>query len=192
VGDSPASGGEAGGEPGLDVASNTGGDDQRSEDLDEFRTGAGYERFMELVGNHVPRPPAYAKLLGVRPLHAEPGHVQFEFQAGEHFYNPAGVVQGGFLTAMLDEAMGPAALSALGPGFTVPTLELKVNFLRPARAGRLVADARVVHRGRSVVFMESRLTGDDGKLVATATATARIVPLEQPKAGQGGAQRGRG
>jgi uncharacterized protein (TIGR00369 family) len=161
-------------------------------DLAEFRTGEGYERFMELVGNHVPRPPAYAKLLGIRPLHAEPGHVRFEFKAGEHFYNPAGVVQGGFLTVMLDEAMGPAALSALGPGYTVPTLELKVNFLRPARAGRLVADARVVHRGRSVVFMESRLTADDGKLVATATATARIVPLDLPKAGQGGSDRGGG
>jgi uncharacterized protein (TIGR00369 family) len=140
-----------------------------------FSTGEGYEDFMELVGNHVPRPPAYADLLGVRPLHAERGHVRFEFQAKELFLNPAGVVQGGFLTVMLDETMGPAALSALGPGYMVPTLELKVSFLRPGRAGRLVADGRVIHLGKSVAFLEGSLTDDDGNLIATATATARVV-----------------
>jgi molybdopterin converting factor subunit 1 len=143
-----------------------------------FSTGEGYEDFMELVGNHVLKPPAYAELLGARPLHAEPGHVRFEFCASELFLNPAGAIQGGFLTVMLDETMGPAALSALGPGYTVPTLELKVSFLRPGRVGRLVADARVVHMGKSVVFIEGSLTDDDGNLIATSTATARVVKLK--------------
>jgi molybdopterin converting factor subunit 1 len=158
----PVSGGETGGP-----------------DLADFRTGEGYEQFMELVGNHVPRPPAYAKLLGTRPLHVEPGHMRFEFRATELLLNPAGAVQGGFVAAMLDETMGPAALAELGPGFTVPTLELKVNFLRPVRTGRVVCDARVVHRGKSVVFMESSLTDGDGLLLATASATARIVSLDK-------------
>jgi molybdopterin converting factor subunit 1 len=143
-----------------------------------FRSGDGYDRFMELVGNYVERPPAYAELLGMRPLHTEPGHMRFEFRATEQLLNPAGMVQGGFVTAMLDETMGPALLSALGPGHVIPTLELKVNFLRPVRPGRLVADGRVVHRGKSVAFMESSLTDDEGKLMATATATARIVALD--------------
>jgi molybdopterin converting factor subunit 1 len=143
-----------------------------------FATGEGYESFMELVGNHVPKPPAYAELLGARPLHAEPGHVRFEFQATELFLNPAGAIQGGFLTVMLDETMGPAALSALGPGHAIPTLELKVSFLRPGRVGRMVADARVVHTGRSVAFLEGTLTDDDGKVIATSTATARVVKLK--------------
>jgi molybdopterin converting factor subunit 1 len=144
-----------------------------------FQSGPGYEAFMELVGNHVPKPPAYAELLGVRPLHAEPGHVRFEFHASEQFLNPAGVIQGGFLTVMLDETMGPAALSALGPGHMVPTLELKVSFLRPGRVGRLVADARVVHKARSVIFLEAELTDDEGNVIARSTATARVV---KPKA----------
>jgi molybdopterin converting factor subunit 1 len=144
-----------------------------------FSSGDGYERFMELIGNHVPRPPGYAKLLGIRPLHAEPGHVRLEFNVGDELLNPAGVIQGGFVTAMLDETMGPAALSELGAGFGVPTLELKVSFLRPAFPGRFVSDARVVHRGRSVVFMEATLFDDKGEKLATATATARIVPLKK-------------
>lgn len=137
----------------------------------------GAEKFRELVSKDIPRP-AYTDLLGARPLDAEPGHVRMEFWATEQFLNPMGAVQGGFLTAMLDEAMGPAALSALPPGQGVPTLELKVSFISPARPGRLVADARVVHLGRSVVFLESSLVKDDGTLIATATATARIVPMK--------------
>jgi molybdopterin converting factor subunit 1 len=137
----------------------------------------GAEKFRELVSKDIPRP-AYTDLLGARPLDAEPGHVRMEFWATEQFLNPMGAVQGGFLTAMLDEAMGPAAISALPSGQGVPTLELKISFIKAARPGRLVADARVVHLGRSVVFLESSLVTDDGTLIAKATATARIVPMK--------------
>ena len=70
----------------------------------EFASGDGYESFMELVGNQVPRLPGYVELLGMRPLIAEPGHVRMEFTASEQFLNPAGVVQGpitGVLAAYL-------------------------------------------------------------------------------------------
>src|SRR5687767_8430693 len=144
-----------------------------------FATGEGYERFMELVGNHVLELPRYVDLLGMRPLSAEPGHVRMEFTASEQFLNPAGVVQGGFITAMLDDTMGPAAVAQLGPGYFAPTLELKVSFLRPVGPGRLVADGRVVHLGRSIAFLQGTLEDDEGNLVATATATARVVKLEQ-------------
>jgi len=142
-----------------------------------FASGPGFERFMDLVGNHAPAWPNYVELLGMRPLHAEPGHVRMEFHASEEFLNPAGMVQGGFLTAMLDDTMGPAAIAQLGPGYFTPTLELKVSFLRPSGPGRLVCDGRVVHMGKSVAFLEGSLADDDGKVVATATATARVVKL---------------
>jgi molybdopterin converting factor subunit 1 len=144
-----------------------------------FESGPGYESFMELVGNHVPRQPHYVELLGMRPLSAEPGHVRMEFTASEQFLNPAGVVQGGFITAMLDDTMGPAAIAQLGPGHFAPTLELKVSFLRPVGPGRLVADGRVVHMGRSTAFLEGTLQDGDGNLVAKASATARVVKLER-------------
>jgi molybdopterin converting factor subunit 1 len=144
-----------------------------------FATGAGYESFMELVGNQVPQLPGYVDLLGMRPLSAEPGHVRMEFIASEQFLNPAGLVQGGFITAMLDDTMGPAAIAQLGPGHFAPTLELKVNFLRPVGPGRLVADGRVVHMGKSVAFLEGSLADEDGNVVATATATVRVVKLDR-------------
>ena len=145
-----------------------------------FATGEGYESFMELVGDHVLELPRYVDLLGMRPLLAEPGHVRMEFTATEQFLNPAGVVQGGFITAMLDDTMGPAAVAQLGPGHFAPTLELKVSFLRPVGPGRLIGDGRVVHMGKSVAFLEGSLADEQGNVVATATATARIVKIGQP------------
>jgi molybdopterin converting factor subunit 1 len=148
-------------------------------ELETFETGEGYERFMELVGRNVPRGPAYAELLGMRPLLAEPGHVRMEYTATPQLVNPLGSVQGGFITAMLDDAMGPAGVAALGPGYVAPTLELKVSFHRPLHPGRVVADGRVVHQGRSIIFLEGSLHNGDGELVASATATARVVRLEK-------------
>jgi molybdopterin converting factor subunit 1 len=147
------------------------------QEVSVFSSGPAYDDFMRLVGGHVPQWPGYVELLGMRPLHAEPGHMRFEFNAGEVLLNPTGVVQGGFLAAMLDETMGPAALTALGPGHAIPTLDLNISFLRPARPGRYVADGRVVHLGKTVAFLEGALTDDDGELVARATATSRVVKL---------------
>jgi uncharacterized protein (TIGR00369 family) len=85
-----------------------------------------------------------------------------------------GVIQGGFLAAMLDDTMGPALVAALGPGRFAPTTDLHVQFLRPARPGRLTGRGRVVRRGKDVAFLAGELLDESGQLVACATATAQI------------------
>ena len=129
-------------------------------------------------------PPA-AALLGWQPLTLEPGHVRVRYAAREEFYNPQGNVQGGFLAAMLDDTMGPALFTLLLLDRFAPTLEMKVSFLRPAKAGTLIGDGRVVQRSRSIAFLEGTLSTEDGELVATATATARIMEWskEEPLSG---------
>ena len=120
-----------------------------------------------------PLPPA-AELLGWKPLSLEPGHVRVQYTARPEWYNPQGSVQGGFIAAMLDDAMGPAAFTSLEPGQFAPTLELKVNFYRPVLAGTVIAEGRVLHRTRRILFLEGRLFRVDGDLAAAATATARV------------------
>lgn len=112
----------------------------------------------------------------------ERGEIEVRFTAGEQFTNPMGNVQGGFLTAMLDETMGPALVATLAADEFAPTLELKVSFLRPARPGELTGHGRVVHRGGSIAFLAGELCGPDGEVVATATATARVI---RPRSGLG-------
>ena len=101
-----------------------------------------------------------------------------QFEATHEFTNPMGHVQGGFVAAMLDETLGPALATTFEAQEFAPTLELKVSFIRPARPGTLVGTGRVVHRGRSVAFLQGELHDAAGDLIATATATARLVRIE--------------
>jgi uncharacterized protein (TIGR00369 family) len=134
--------------------------------------------FWDVLAGRVAPPPA-AETLGWQLVAVDPEHgtIEVAFEASERFVNPAGVIQGGFLAAMLDDTLGPALVATLPEGRFAPTLDLHVQFLRPARPGRLTGHGRVVHRGREVCFLSGELTAPDGKTVAVATATARIQPL---------------
>ncbi|MGW0659257.1 PaaI family thioesterase [Streptodolium elevatio] len=131
--------------------------------------------FWDVLAGRTPPPPA-AETLGWELVAVDPeqGTIEVAFQATERFLNPAGVVQGGFLAAMLDDTMGPALVATLPHGQFAPTLDLHVQFLRPARPGRLLGRGRIVQRGREVCFLAGELLSPEGKIVAVATATARI------------------
>ena len=136
--------------------------------------------FWDVIAGRAPLPPVLG-LLGWKVAHAEPGHVRAGFRGKEEFYNPVGFVQGGILGAMLDGVMGAAAVSLLAPDESITTLEMKINYMRSVQAVPLVGDGRVVHQGGSVVFMEGSLTTEDGSLVATATATGRVIRAAGPE-----------
>ncbi|WP_249338341.1 PaaI family thioesterase [Tsukamurella paurometabola] len=126
-------------------------------------------------------PPPAAVTLGWSLVEVDPdtASITVSFDAGSHLLNPAGSVQGGFLAAMLDDTLGPALVATLGPGEFAPTLDLHVQYLRPALPGVLRGTGRVVHRTRSIAFLAGELCGTEGELLATATATARIqVPRD--------------
>jgi uncharacterized protein (TIGR00369 family) len=117
-----------------------------------------------------------AGLLSARPIRCDPqrGRITVAFQARREFCNLVGSVQGGMLTAMLDLAMSFAVLCALDDGHVVPSLEVKTSFIAPARPGEIVGEGMLVRKGRSIAFMEGRLTDPQGNLLTTASATAQI------------------
>jgi uncharacterized protein (TIGR00369 family) len=131
--------------------------------------------FWDAAEGRAPLPPAAAtlgwQLVSVSP---EDGTIEVAFTAAEAFLNPAGFIQGGFLAAMLDDTLGPALVAGLAPGDFAPTTDLHVQFLRPARPGRLLGRGRVVRRGRDIAFLAGELLDDEGAIVAAATATVQI------------------
>jgi uncharacterized protein (TIGR00369 family) len=139
-------------------------------------TGERAGHFWDAVEGRTPMPPA-STTLGWSLIHAdtERGEVEVSFEASENFLNPAGTVHGGFLTAMLDDTMGPALAATLGPGLYGATIELKVSFLRPAKPGRILGRGRIVHRGSTIAFLAGELLDDTGQVVAVGSATTRIV-----------------
>lgn len=136
--------------------------------------------FWDMLAGRVPPPPA-AEVLGWELTEVDPelGTIEVAFQAGDQFLNPAGVIQGGFLAAMLDETLGPALAATLAENQFAPTLDLHVQFLRPARPGRLLGRGRIVKRRHEVCFLAGELTGPDGRPVAAATATSRIQTMDR-------------
>jgi uncharacterized protein (TIGR00369 family) len=132
--------------------------------------------FWEFLEGRRPAPPATA-LLGwtLSWVAPERGEIEVFFDARDSFTNPVGNVQGGFLAAMLDDTLGPALAATLADGEFAPTLEIKVSFLRPAEPGRIIGTGRVVHRGGTIAFLAGDLRDEAGEVLATATATVRIV-----------------
>ena len=135
--------------------------------------------FWDAVEGRSPLPRA-AATLGAEFIDAdtENGTIQLAFTATEDFTNPMGNVLGAFLAAMLYDTVGPALLATLQPDQFQSTLELKVSFLRPVRPGRLLGKGRVVHRDGDIAFLEASLSDSDDAVIAIASATARIIPLD--------------
>lgn len=124
-------------------------------------------------------PPPIGKLIGFRLVAVEPGRAQFELDADERHHNPMGTLHGGVLCDIADVAMGLAYGSTLEEGETFTTLELKINFLRPVKTARLIADGLVVQRGRTVGLAECSVTDERGRLIAKATSTCLTLRGEQ-------------
>jgi uncharacterized protein (TIGR00369 family) len=122
-------------------------------------------------------PPPVAKLIGFQPVSASEGATVFRMTVDrEKHANPMGTLHGGILCDIADGAMGMACATLLEPGESFTTLELKTNFFRPVIDGEIEARAKVVHRGKSLVYLECDVvTLPEGKLVAKSSSTCTIL-----------------
>jgi uncharacterized protein (TIGR00369 family) len=85
------------------------------------------------------------------------------------------IVHGGAIATLADEALASVAFTAAEEGETTVTADLKVDFLRPAVPGRLLARATVRHRTRRLAFCDATVEQDGGKIVAEARAVIAYV-----------------
>lgn len=90
-------------------------------------------------------------------------------------HNPHGVAHGAVLYALTDTGMGAALYPTLAEGEICATLEIKINYFRSASEGTLVCLTEMIHRGRTVANLESRLYAGDA-LVAQANGNYAILP----------------
>ena len=97
----------------------------------------------------------------------------------EEFRNSMGLLQGGILGVVADVAGGVSLYSVLTDPLQVviPTVEFKLNFLRPAKGGDLIARGRVVHSGRKIAVCQVEISAEDGVLLATGVFTYMIKHL---------------
>jgi uncharacterized protein (TIGR00369 family) len=132
------------------------------------------ERFMEVSEGKADLPPIMATL-GMKVVQFGDGSAALKMNVDRRFHNPMGTLHGGIMTDLADACMGIATMSTLGEDETFTTLELKMNFIRPVYEDELTAEAKVLHRGKKVVLVESVVKNSEGKDVARGTATQMIL-----------------
>lgn len=120
-------------------------------------------------------------LVGLQMVSAAFGEVWFTAAPGAAHTNPQGTVHGGYLTTLLDTALGCAADSAMPAGQICTTLELKVSFLLPCRPGQgaLSVHGALVKQGRRVVFTEARILDASRQVLAVASSTLLVLGAER-------------
>lgn len=123
--------------------------------------------------------PPCSILLGFEMLDfsADDGWAEMAFTPKPSFANPLATVQGGFVAAMLDDAMGLAGSIAVRFEKVVPTLQLNVIFVNPTPVERLIARGEVVRLGKNTTLLAGWLKRADGTLLATGTASAAVRPF---------------
>jgi uncharacterized protein (TIGR00369 family) len=122
---------------------------------------------------------AVAELVGFTITDAKEGRAQITFQAGPQHANPMGTLHGGILCDVADAAMGYAFASTLAEGETFTTMDLRINFLRPVWNAMLHAEAKVVHRGRTVGYVECDITDEKNRVIAKSSSTCMVLRDEK-------------
>jgi 1,4-dihydroxy-2-naphthoyl-CoA hydrolase len=114
----------------------------------------------------------FAALIGIELLEATPDLVRARLAWAQERTTMAGIMHGGALMALADNTGGICAFMNLPEGSTgTATIESKTNFMRAVRDGDVTATARPLHRGRTMIVVETELERDDGKLAAKVTQT---------------------
>lgn len=144
---------------------------------EEFEGRSGRELLAALLSGELPQSPLH-HLTGLRLTEVSDGEASMALPCSRWLSTSAGTVQGGFTAMLAEVAMAAAVFSTAPAGTATAPLDLKVNYLRPVfpDGEELIARARVMHRGRTLVIAGAELTNAEGKSVALATGSSMYLP----------------
>ena len=124
----------------------------------------------------LPDQPPFAHFLGIRLISVTPDRVEAELDVREEFKNRGGVMHGGAVMAYADSLGGTTSHANLKPGQRTTTIESKTNFFAGIPMGDVArAECVPLHRGRSTIVVQTRITRNDGRLAAIVTQTQMVL-----------------
>jgi acyl-CoA thioesterase len=118
----------------------------------------------------------FCDLIGLRFTELEKGFCRTDLTITDFHLNPYGTLHGGVIYAMADTGMGGALSTELEEDQQCSTIEIKINYFKSVRSGRLICETKVIHKGRNIGFLESVIKDEAGRSVASATGTFYIFP----------------
>ncbi|HEO1837936.1 PaaI family thioesterase [Acinetobacter baumannii] len=135
----------------------------------------GLEFLQAMIEGHIP-PASISKTIPMQPTEISEGCVTFKAQADHNHLNPLGGVHGGFAATVLDSVTGCAVHTMLPAGVGYGTIDLNVKMCRPLPQNQvLIATGKVINLSKNLGISEGKITDEEGKLYAYATATCMII-----------------
>jgi uncharacterized protein (TIGR00369 family) len=141
-------------------------------------TIAGLEFLKRLADGSYSAPP-FAAETDIWIVEVEQGRVVFAATPSKRFYNPGGTVHGGWISTLLDSAMGCAVHSTLAPGQAYTTVDMTISFVRPVfeKTGRLKCEGKIIHTGGRIGTAEGRVWDETGTLIAHGSETCLVMTV---------------
>jgi len=119
----------------------------------------------------------FPDLLGVRLIEVTPERVLAELTVRPELCTVGGVLHGGAFMTFADTLGAVGTVANLPAGGRTTTIESKTNFTGAAQAGsRVIGESTPVHRGRTTMVWQTRITSESGKLLALVTQTQMVLP----------------
>ncbi|MBW1702065.1 MAG: PaaI family thioesterase [Deltaproteobacteria bacterium] len=117
----------------------------------------------------------YFTLLSMEIRSLDWGESRLEVTIQEKHLQPYGMVHGGVCASLADAAIYWAVYSGMEETVGLTTVEIKLNYLAPVSAGRLIAKGKCIKVGKSICLGEASVEDDKGNLVAHGTSTMMVL-----------------
>ena len=127
--------------------------------------------FKKALLNRLPERMAFWNLLGIEFVDVGSGWATMRMPFSEKLTNSTGAGHGGALFTLADSAGSMALVSMAAKGEVVTTVEMKINFLKPFIGGEAVAEAHILHCGKTTALGDVEIKDQDGSLIAKGSAT---------------------
>ena len=124
--------------------------------------------------------PPFAEFMGMKITHLSKDKVEAEIVVREELNNRFGAMHGGAVMALADNLGGTATFANLPEGGRTATIESKTNFFAPIPVGDTArAECTPLHRGRTTMVWQTKITRNDGRLAALVIQTQIVIPAEK-------------
>ncbi len=125
----------------------------------------------------------YFRHLDMELLEAEDGYAKVTMKIKAYHENMQGVIHGGAIASLADQAAMRAVQTRLIPGQIGKTIQMDMHYLAPARGKHLIAEGQVQKMGKRVAFSDGEVKDEKGRMVAIARCTIMIVENESEEGG---------
>jgi uncharacterized protein (TIGR00369 family) len=142
---------------------------QQAEGFEELEPGL-KRKIMEFGASRIP----FWNVFGIRIEDVGKGWARLAVAYQPQMTNANGVAHGAIAFALSDSAVGTALAGLLAPGERISTVEMKINYIRPFKGGKITAEARIAHRGVQTAVGEAEVFDAKGQLMAKTLATYAI------------------